>query len=344
MRVVVLGGGGLGMVLAGFLARAGAEVTLLVRPARLADYPDHAVRVTGRTEFTAPVRIAADSAALGACDYLIVCVKARDTEAALRPLAGLSVETVLSVQNGVAKDEALARVFGRARVLGATSAVGGERQRPGVSKYTLAGATLLGELDGGPSPRAERLAAMLGAGGLTAACVPDIGRRTWYKLAGFLRTAPVSALTRLDIATLTRDAALRRLCAGIALEAAHVAAAEGQPLWSLPPAYTDFGGGSGPTRAAPDAPWTEAELRDGLIAMGETLREAGVVLYPSLAQDIIAGRPTELEATAGDALARAARHGLATPLLATVTHLLRGVERGARARRGAETAPAAVLH
>jgi ketopantoate reductase len=42
--------------------------------------------------------------------------------------------------------------------------------------------------------------------------------------------------------------------------------------------------------------------------------------------DFTAGRPSELEDTAGDVLVRAARHGIATPTLATCTDLLRGVE------------------
>jgi len=50
-------------------------------------------------------------------------------------------------------------------------------------------------------------------------------------------------------------------------------------------------------------------------------------MVPSLAQDIIAGRPSELEALAGDVLDRAARHSASAPTLALCTELLRGIER-----------------
>ena len=53
----------------------------------------------------------------------------------------------------------------------------------------------------------------------------------------------------------------------------------------------------------------------------------GVPLYPSLAQDTMAGRPTELEATAGDVVRRAVRHGLPVPSLTACYRLLRGLER-----------------
>jgi ketopantoate reductase len=115
-------------------------------------------------------------------------------------------------------------------------------------------------------------------------------------------------------------------------EVAAVAEAEGYPLWELPPTFPDLGGGAPAQRRPPGHVWSEEELIAGVAQMGERQRSAGLVLYPSLAQDVIAGRPTELEDTAGDALARAVAHGLQAPTLALLVALLRGVER-ANARR-----------
>ncbi len=327
MRVLILGGGGLGTVLAGYLARAGHAITLFVKPAHAAAFAGAEVRISGLAEFSAPVRVATSADGLGAFDFLAVCVKARDTEAALAPLAGLCVDAVLSLQNGVRKDAALCRLFGRERVLGAVSSVGGQLQRPGQAAHTLAGASQVGELDGGSSPRGERFAAALSEAGLPAICVPDIVAREWYKLAGFLRTALLCALTRLDVGALTADPALLRLGARVVLEVASIAEAEGYPLWELPASFPDLGGGAPARRSVPGHIWSEDELVAGLALMGERQRAAGLILYPSLAQDVIAGRPAELDDTAGDALARAESRALATPNLALLTALLRGVER-----------------
>ena len=313
MRILILGGGGLGTVLAGYLARAGTEVTLFVKPAQAAAFDRQAVQISGLAEFSAPVRAASDPGELGAYDYLIVCVKARDTEAALAPLRDVAAETVLSFQNGVKKDETLLRLFGAARLLGAVSMVGGTLLRPGEARHTLTTATLVGELDGRASPRGERLAERLRAAGLPAACVPDIRTRAWDKLALFLRTALVCAIARLDIASALLDPDLRPLCVRIVREVAAVAAAEGYPIGGADALVGDL--------AAPD----EA-LADAYTHAGEVLRQ-GPPTYPSLAQDVIAGRPSELGDTAGDVLARAERLGISVPTLEACTRLVRAIER-----------------
>jgi len=323
MRILILGGGGLGSVLAAYLARAGTDVTLFVKPAQAAaltaDGPAPGVatlHVSGLATFSTPVRVTADPAAVGTPDFLIVCVKARDTEAALAPLQGLAVGAVLSLQNGVQKNEVLARFFGRERVLGAITGMGGRLLAPGRVEHFLTAPTLVGELDGGPSPRGERLAAALAAAGLPAACVPE-----WHKLAIFLRTAPVCALTGTDIPGALLDPDLLEVCMRVAKEVAAVAAAEGQPLDDMPvwlmPSVT-FGS-------------PEAAVRAALGEIAAGLRAQGVPLYPSLAQDTFAGRPTELEATAGDVVHRAARHGIDVPVLATLYRLLRIREPGRQA-------------
>jgi len=342
MRVLIVGSGGLGTVLAGYLARSGVAVTLFVKPAQapqLTSGAGSSVRITGMASFTAPVKVIADPPVSGGFDYLVVCVKARDTEAALAPLRGMRVETVLSVQNGVGKDALLARLFGRERVLGATCAIAAALQEPGVALHTFAGATLVGELDGRISVRGERLAAALRQAGLPASCVPQIVTLTWYKLTGYLRTAPVCALSRLDFATVALDADLARVCARNALEAARIAAAAGEPLWHLPPTFLSLSDEEAAAPVERREPWSEEELASALASMGRSLRERGVTLYPSLAQDLMAGRPAELEATAGDAIERAAALGVNVPSLSACTRLLRGMLRAVQRTAPPRTVP-----
>jgi len=319
MRVLIVGGGGIGTVYAGYLARAGVDVTLFVKPGQAERFDGPAVHITGLAQFSAPVQLASDAATLGAHDYLLVCVKGRDTEAALAPLRDLPVECVLSLQNGVKKDDVLARLFGGERVLGAVSAVGGALLRPGHARHTLSMTTLVGDLDSGASPRGEQLAAAIRDAGLAAECVPDIVTREWDKLAIFLRTALLAAITRRDIAAVLLDPDLVRLSARTVKEVAAVAAAEGHPLDGLANSFV----------AGFDLP--EEDLVADLVAWARRFGAQNAPTYPSMAQDIIAGRPTEVEDTAGDVLERAARHGVPAPVLSTCVYLVRALERIAAA-------------
>ena len=127
MRVCILGAGGLGSLVGGMLAESGLRVTLVGRPEHVEAIRQDGLRISG---ISGERRIvggldAVESAARarGPFDALILCVKAKDTEAALRDANGLRADAgvVLSLQNTVAKDAALAEWIGRDRVVGAST-------------------------------------------------------------------------------------------------------------------------------------------------------------------------------------------------------------------------------
>src|SRR5438045_947720 len=144
MKILIVGGGGLGTVLAGYLARSGTETSLLVKPAQAAAYERDEVHIEGAASFIAPVRILTATQAQAELDYLLLCVTARDTEAALAPLRRVPIGAAVSLQNGVAKDEALARHFGESRVLGGLTYTAGTLLRPGYARATNPAGTFIG--------------------------------------------------------------------------------------------------------------------------------------------------------------------------------------------------------
>lgn len=171
MKICVLGAGSLGSAIGGCLAEGGSQVTLVSRsPAHVEAMQRHGLTlIEGGQERRAQVAAATDCHDLSPTDLLIVLVKSYDTAAAIAaagPVIGAH-SLVLSLQNGLGHEDVLAAAVGRQRVLAGKTYVGGVLQAPGrVAVGTRGKRTLIGELAGGVSERAQAIAAEFERGGL----------------------------------------------------------------------------------------------------------------------------------------------------------------------------------
>src|SRR5215468_2553953 len=136
MKIVILGAGALGTGLGAHLARAGEDVTLIARGQRAAYLQEHGATITGLVDFTVPVRVVTDPSQVHNADVLMVTVKTYDMASALASVKHLDVGSVLSIQNGVLKNEQLAQTFGWQHVLGAMGGIGGEVLPTGAVRFT----------------------------------------------------------------------------------------------------------------------------------------------------------------------------------------------------------------
>src|SRR5215831_4531513 len=168
MKIVILGAGALGTVLGDHLVRAGEDVTLLARGQRAAYLQAHGATSTGLVDFTVPVHVVTDPSHIRDADVLIVTVKTYDMVSALASVKHLDVGSVLSIQNGVLKDEQLAQTFGWAKVLGAMVFTGAEVLPTGIVRFTLNQGVYLGELPAGTSARVQSLGDTLERVGIVA--------------------------------------------------------------------------------------------------------------------------------------------------------------------------------
>src|SRR3954470_13290923 len=101
MRVVVLGAGGVGSVVAGYLARAGYNVVMIARPGHAIAVQQSGLQLRGLDSFQVRVPALADATSLREADILLVVVKTKDMERALAGVAHMQVGGVASLQNGV---------------------------------------------------------------------------------------------------------------------------------------------------------------------------------------------------------------------------------------------------
>ncbi len=328
-----VGAGALGQTFAAFLARSGQAVTLLATPGtaalllaaghiRLRDAVTADIPVAPAPAPPGHVGITTEAARLPAGAGLIFLTKGHQLSAAVAtvrdawPLPGDDAAWVAGFQNGVATDGLLAGAFGGERVVGGATILSGERRADGEIRVTGLGATYLGELASGASQRVAAALDALHQAGIPAEVPADIRSVIWSKACNAAGVFGVSALTRTIAPHIFAEPNFLRAYLALVRETAAIGAAQGVAVGD----YANFPP-IGSYVALPEAE-TLAALPPGPLPRVGNL--------PSMTQDLLAGRPIEVEAVFGDLVARAAQGGVAVPHLTLVLHLLRGLDRLAR--------------
>ena len=121
MKFVIIGAGALGSIMAAHLAQAGEDVKLIARGNRAEYLRNEGITITGLSDVKAECEIVTDPRTITEADVLIMTVKTFDTEAALESTKHIKVATAFSVQNGLLKNEQLAKAFGAANTIGAAA-------------------------------------------------------------------------------------------------------------------------------------------------------------------------------------------------------------------------------
>ncbi len=197
MKILVMGSGGVGGYFGACLALGGADVTFVARGAHLA-----AMRAQGLTLETpagpvhaTSINVVERAAEAAPPDFVLLAVKLWDTDVALEqihPIVGPHT-TVISLQNGVLKEDQLAQAFAREQLMGGVVYVATRIARPGVIQQTGPMQRMqFGEYDGTHSARADALLQACLKGGINAEIADDIRRVLWEK---YVFLAALSAAT-----------------------------------------------------------------------------------------------------------------------------------------------------
>jgi 2-dehydropantoate 2-reductase len=174
--------------------------------------------------------------------------------------------------------------------------------------HTYVGAT------GGEPGDADRFAAALGAAGVPAtALAPERADAViWTKCVNAVGVFGVSALSRLPTNVAFARPELVDAYLSLAAEAAGVAQANGIVL-------ADFEGLPMKSRLSAERRIAVATIVADTMALGPQPPS-----YSSMAQDVIAGRPTEVHQVFGDLVNRAAAAGVPVPLMRLAYALIAG--------------------
>jgi 2-dehydropantoate 2-reductase len=342
VRICILGAGGLGAVLGGWLADSGVDVTLVARPVHVDAIRAEGLHITGIrgeraiTEHLVAVPNAEE--AEGEFDYMVLLVKDKDTATALAEAEGLRdrCAVALSLQNAVGKEERLEAWIGRDRVIGASTTEAGTIVGPGSVRHTATAPTTayFGELDGRPSARVGALVDAFSAAGFASAASQDIRHVEWEK---FLQIATVGAWSVSTMGGLGGS-----MAEGLAMRPAaeHYVQIGGELL----AVYTAMGFSPQDyfapfTRFRRFAELTFDEAVDDVMALGAQMRAAGVIGRPSLHDDLLRGRTTEVDVIIAPFLEEAVKHNCPVPTTLAAYRVIKVLEQWLVAVGGVQPVP-----
>ena len=339
LTFAVVGAGSIGQTFAGCLASSGHSVTLLATPrtaeqllasgtVRLygaVDVEHPVVAGTGGAETGGAIGVIADPARLPSGAGLFFTPKGHQLPDAIEqvraawPRSDDDHAWVCGIQNGVVKDDLLGAAFGAERVVGAATIVGAERQPDGRVSVKNLDTTYLGELSGEPSDRVTRTADALNQAGLITEAVDNIRTVLWSKMCNTSGFFAATCLGRIPNAVLGLHPELVRTYLGIMRETAAIAAAQGIRVADFPRFQV---------RSALDRTDDENVARFHELATSPKALNFAPDQRSSMLQDLLAGRPMEVEAIFGDLVSRAERLGVPVPHLTHARDALRTIDPG----------------
>jgi 2-dehydropantoate 2-reductase len=184
MKIAVVGCGALGSFYGAKLCALGEEVHFLLR----SDYEQVqrcGVRVASVDgDLHVRPHCASNPAAIGRSDLVLVGLKTtanREFGRLLPPLVGPGT-AVITLQNGLGSEDALAAVIDPSAVLGGLCFVCLNRTAPGVVQHTAHGNIILGEYSRPPQPRTHLFAEMFRKAGVRCEVTDNLDRAHWEKL------------------------------------------------------------------------------------------------------------------------------------------------------------------
>lgn len=304
MKICILGAGALGCAIGATLSEAGHDTWLLNRNAEhvQAINRDGLKVIDERGERAVRINASTSAADIGPVDLVVVLVKSFHTaEAIAGALALVGAHTlVLSLQNGLGHEDILAEAVGRSQVLAGKTYVGGVMLAPGSIRAGVVGKhTYIGELDGKITPRVQAIAEAFNGAGLATTVSDNIVGTMWDKLLINVATGALTGITMLTYGQLYSEPLLKATALDAVAEAIAVATAAGVQL----------------SLTKPGAAWNLAS--EGLPASFKT----------SMLQSLEKGSITEVDFINGSVVRWGQRHGVPTPVNATLVACMKGIER-----------------
>jgi 2-dehydropantoate 2-reductase len=290
MRILVIGAGALGGYFGACLARAGRDVTFMVRPRRAAELARTRLHVSSpHGNFDMPAVTIAAQDIKEPFDLILLGVKSYSLDEAMDQFApAIGANTaILPLLNGMGHIDRLSARFGAAHVLGGLANISAGLDAEGrVTQFLPIHELVFGEMAGGSSARIRALEAIIGGAGFDGRASESVTHDMWEKFMQLGLGAGITCLMRASIGDILAAPGGREAMFALFDECCAIGTAAGFPPR---PAFIEFD-------------------RKLLATVGSPLKW-------SMLRDIERGSTTEGDHILGDLVARARALGVATPIL-----------------------------
>ena len=313
IRVLIYGGGAVGLGIASCLLHSGNEVDILARPQTVAALETEGLTRTGifGDVHASPGAFRCYKSLQEACsgpyDFVLICTKSFDSLAAAQDLGGQracmdSSAKLVLFQNGWGNAEVFAGRFDKSRIFNARVITGFHRHRPHKVEITVhADSIHIGSLFGTDASLVENLCRAISAGGIPCETTDAIEKDLWAKMLYNCALNPLGAILGVPYGALAEHAATRQLMDRIVEEVFEVMVASGYKThWQ--------------------------KVRDFLAVFYDRLVPDTAEHRSSMLQDITAGKRTEIDVLNGAVIRLANELGLQVPYNGAVYRLIRFLE------------------
>ncbi len=327
-NIVVFGVGAIGSSIAAYLTRAGNEITI-IDPwyAHVVAIQKRGLHITDPDgEFTVKLNaLHVDQVeSVGApIDILFLAVKSQDTEWSTRYLAPYLAPDgfIVSAQNSL-NEEIISSIVGADRTIGMVITIAAAVYEPGeLLRYTAIGDKLafqLGELNAADRPRLRKVTELLSAAGQSRT-TDNIWGALWSKLAHNNMFNSTAALTGLSSNPMFNNATARKVMMQIGRESVEVGEAHGIKFIDIagiaPEHFKNLDDGG--AKAIKEAMLQIAAFRSGV-------RDS----RPSMLQDILKGRRTEVDYLNGLIVRKGRDKKIPTPVNQTMLDAIHKLDEG----------------
>ena len=313
MRVLVYGAGAVGLGIASCLLKSQASVDIIARPDTVRALRQAGLTRTGifgdyraRPETFTSHALLKDAKGQ-AYDYVLVCTKSFDSQAAAQDLAshasivGEHVRIVL-FQNGWGNAETFRSLFDRSRIYNARVITGFRRTRANEVEITVHAEPIhIGSLFGSDSVYVEELSKHIAEGDIPCEVTDNIEEDLWAKMLYNCALNPLGAILDVPYGVLAESTFAQTVMNGIVEEAFNVMTAAGHTThWS--------------------------STRDFLGVFYKKLVPDTAEHKSSTLQDILAKKRTEIDALNGAVVKLAAEHEIDVPYNLTVYSVVKFLE------------------